>query len=84
MKIKYLKDKSMLFNFHFITFVEILTFKPLKKQISNAAATTITTSTTAAYLFAFLPMLMVRMLYLLQIWLSKHENKVLERKKYVL
>ena len=61
MNIKYLKAKIMLFNFYFINFFEILTFEPLKKQISNAAATTITT-TAAAYFFAFLPMLMVRIL----------------------
>ena len=61
MKIRYLKEKSMFFNFYFINFVEILIFKPLKKQISNDAATTITT-TAAAYFLAFLPMLMVCML----------------------
>ena len=52
MNIKYLKAKIMLFNFYFINFFKLLTFKPLKKQISNAAATTITT-TAAAYFLPF-------------------------------
>ena len=73
----------MFFNFYFINFVEILTFKPLKKQISNDGATTITT-TAAAYFLAFLPMLMVRMLQLIQIWLDNYANRTLEGKKYVL
>ena len=36
MKIGHQKEKGMLFNFYFINFFEILTFKPLKKQISKA------------------------------------------------